>query len=121
MIFLAVANEPTMVLMLTEADCNHMRGGRTKFVDKTATKGFLFDRVVISLHKNHDEAEEILKKAGHGALLQGMPSPLPNPQDGKCASCEGVMPESLLLDSLCIACWRDRARAVRPWSQMENL
>jgi hypothetical protein len=111
MIFIAAATEPTMILMLTEADCNDMRGGRTKFVDRTTTQGHRFDKVVISLHKNQHEIEEIVTKAGHAALLRGMPSPVPQPQEAKCAGCEGIMPEPNLLDGRCIMCWRELARA----------
>jgi hypothetical protein len=111
MIFLGIDSEPTMFLLLTEADCNDMRNGRTKFVDQTATKGRLFDKVVISLHRNQGEIEEMLKKSGHGALLQGMPSPVPKPQQAKCAGCESIMAEAMLLEGRCIACWRELARA----------
>lgn len=111
MIFLAADNEPTMFVLLTEADCNDMRGGRTKFVDQTATKGRPFNKVVISLHKNQGEIEDMLRKAGHGALLRDMPSPVPQPQQAKCEGCEAIMPEPSLLDGRCIACWRERARA----------
>jgi hypothetical protein len=113
MIFLAADNEPTMFLLLTEADCNDMRGGRTKFVDPSATKGRVFNKVVISLHKNQGEVEEMLRKAGHGALLRGMPSPIPQTQEAKCAGCEAIMAEAMLLEGRCIACWREVARAGR--------
>jgi hypothetical protein len=111
MLFIAAATEPTMVLMLTEADCNDMRSGRTKFVDKTATNGKLFDRVVISLHKNQAEIEDVLRAAGHGKLLQGMPSPVPEPEDVTCAGCQGIMKAYLVLDGKCIACWRELGRS----------
>jgi hypothetical protein len=111
MLFIAADNEPTMFLLLTEADCNDMRGGRTKFLDQTVTKGRLFDKVVISLHKNQGEIEEMLKKAGHGALLKGMPSPIPHAGEAKCAGCEGIISEAMLLNGRCIACWRELARA----------
>ena len=109
MIFLA-GNEETVFLMLTEADCNDMRGGRTKFVDHTVTKGKSFTKVVLSLHQNQHEIEDLIKKAGHGALLQGMPSPVPQPQEGTCEGCAGIMPEERMLDGRCIACWRELAR-----------
>jgi hypothetical protein len=111
MIFIAAATEPTMFVMLTELDCNDMRNGRTKFVDRTATRGYQFDKVVLSLHKDQGEIEETLRKAGHGVLLMGMPSPVPQPQEAKCDGCEAIMPEERLLDGRCIACWRERARA----------
>jgi len=111
MIFIAASSEPTMVLMLTEQDFNDMRGGRTKFVDRTATKGFKFDKVVLSLHKNQAEIEDVIRKAGHGKLLQNMPSPQPEPQDGKCEGCNGIMKEYLLLKGKCIMCWRESAIA----------
>lgn len=111
MVFIGAANEPTMFVMLTEADCNDMRGGRTKFVDETATKGHLFNKVVISLHKNQAEIGEMLQKAGHGALLEGtLPSPVPQAQEAKCTGCESIMSEAMLLDGRCIACWRETAR-----------
>lgn len=112
MIFMGASTEPTMILLLTEQDINDMRGGRTKFVDKTATKGFKFDKVVLSVHKNQADIEDMVRKSGHGKLLQGMPSPVPEPQDGVCLGCNGIMKEYLLLESRCIACWRETARAI---------
>jgi hypothetical protein len=111
MIFIAAANEPTMVILLTEQDANDMRGGRTKFVDKTATKGFKFDKVVVSLHKNQAEIEDILRQAGHGKLLEGMSSPVPDKVQATCAGCNGIMEAYLLLDGSCIVCWREKAHA----------
>jgi hypothetical protein len=110
MIFLTSSTEPTLIVMLTEQDCNDMRGGRTKFVDKSATSGHLFDKVVFSLHKNRGEIEEMVTKAGHGALLKGMPSPGVGPLEAKCTGCEGIMTENLLLDGKCITCWRELAK-----------
>lgn len=111
MIFLAAADQPTMILLLTEQDVNDMRGGHTKYVDKTATKGFKFDKIIISLHKNQAEIEDILRSAGHGKLLENMPSPQPEPQDSRCEGCNGIMKEYLLLGGKCIMCWRESARA----------
>jgi hypothetical protein len=113
-IFIAAATEPTMILMLTEQDVADMRGGRTKFVDKTATKSKMFNKVIISLHKNQAEIENDIRRAGHGALLQNLPSIVPEPQDGVCEGCQGVMKEYLLLDKRCISCWREQAKA-RGW------
>jgi hypothetical protein len=112
MVFIAAGNA-TMFLLLTESDCNDMRGGRTKFVDETATKGQTFCKVVISLHKNQSEIEELVRKAGHGDALKGMPSPTPNPQEAICEGCQGILPEPLLLDGRCIACWRELARVAK--------
>ena len=121
MIFIAAGNEPTMVLMLTEQDCNDMRAGRTKFVNKTATKGHLFDQVVISLHKNQAEIEETLRAAGHGALLKNMPSPEPQPGDVVCASCQSILKAYLILDGKCIACWREIAlRQTRTQERLQS-
>jgi hypothetical protein len=107
MIFIAADQEPTMVLMLTEQDCNDMRNGRTKFIDHTATKGRMFDKVVLSLHKNQSEIEKILRQAGHEALLHDMPSPVPKPQEVTCTGCQAIMTADLVLDGKCIACWRE--------------
>jgi hypothetical protein len=109
MVFIAADHE-TVFLLLTEADCNDMRGGRTKFVDRTATGDRPFTRVVISLHKNQGEIEEMIRKAGHGAALSGMPSPAPQPLDAVCAGCHAILPEPSLLDGRCIACWRELAK-----------
>ncbi len=113
MVFLVADVEPTIFLMLTEADCNDMRGGRTKFVDGSVTKGRRFEQVVLSLHKNQSAIEATIKQAGHGALLVGMPSPSPTPEQMKCAGCEAILQATLLLDDRCIACWRELARTTR--------
>jgi hypothetical protein len=109
-IFLAAENDPTVFIMLTEADCNDMRGGRTKFVDQSVTGGRPFERMVISLHRNQGEIEDTLRKAGHGDLLRGMPSPVPQAQEARCMGCEAITSETKLLDGRCIACWRELAR-----------
>lgn len=111
MIFLAADNEPTMFAMLTEEDINDMRGGRTKFIDESATKGRLFDKVVISVHKNQSEIEDIIRQAGHGKLLEGMPSPQPKVTHRTCKGCRGIMEAYMLLDDKCIACWREASRS----------
>lgn len=111
MIFIAVDSEPTIFLMLTEQDINDMRGGRTKFVDATATGGRAFDRAVISVHKNQSEIEDIITKAGHGKLLKGMPSPKPKVTHATCKGCRGIMEAHLLLDEKCVACWRELAKS----------
>ena len=112
MLFIAAANEPTMFLMLTEQDVSDMRGGRTKYVDRTATKGVKFDKVVLSVHANQAEIESVIKQAGHGKLLQGMPSPTPTVEQVVCNGCLGNMAAYLVLDGLCLACWRERARSL---------
>lgn len=113
MIFIAASNEPTMMILLTDQDVADMRGGRTKFVDQRATKGFKFDKVVISVHKNQAEIEDIIRRAGHGPLLQNMPSHEPKPPEGQCEGCNGIMPEPLLLEKKCVACWRESAEQYR--------
>lgn len=112
MIFITAATEPTMILMLTEQDVADMRGGRTKFVDKTATKGAKFDKVVISLHKNQAEIEDILRRAGHGDVLKGqLPSVQPSSGQEVCDGCGGIIDAAMLLDRNCIACWREKAKS----------
>ena len=111
MIFIGASDEPTILLLLTEADVNDMRGGRTKFVDSSATGGMFFNKVVLSGHKNPGEIEEMITRAGHGKLLAGMPSPVADKVQGKCAGCDGITEECMLLDGKCIACWRESARS----------
>jgi hypothetical protein len=113
MIFLAAATEPTMVLMLTEQDVNDMRGGRTKFVDQRVTKNKMFNKVIVSVHKNQQEIEDDIRKAGHGALLQNMPSMEPKPPEGRCEGCQGVVSETLLYKKHCISCWQEKAEHYR--------
>lgn len=105
------AVDGTMILMLTEQDASDMRGGRTKFVSEQMTGGSPFYRVVLSLHKNQNAIEDSIRRAGHGKLLEGMPSPAPEPGEAKCRGCDGINAEYLLLDGKCIACWRESALA----------
>ena len=112
MIFIAAANEPTMFLMLTDQDIADMRGGRTKYVDCTATKGVKFDKVILSVHANQAEIESIIRQSGHGKLLQGMPSPTPTVEQVVCNGCLGNMAAYMVLYGLCLACWRERARSL---------
>lgn len=113
MIFIAAANEPTMFLILTEQDVNDMRGGRTKYVDRTATQGHRFDKVVLSVHRDQHEIEDMVRRAGHGKLLEGMPSPKPEPPMGVCRGCKGIVAEPLLLEGQCIACWCESSKTYR--------
>jgi hypothetical protein len=110
MIFLGAEREPTLFLMLTEQDCNDMRGGRTKFANRTAMNGRMFDHVVISVHPTQAHIEDMLRAAGHGKLLEGMSSLVPEPPDAVCGGCDGIMKAYQLLDGRCIACWRELAR-----------
>lgn len=115
MLFL-IANpdtSPTLFVFLTEADCNDMRSGRTKFINQDVLKGHRFSGLVVSLHKHQAEIEEGLKRAGHGALLEGMPSPTPQPGEAECAGCGSIVPEPLLLHGKCITCWYEQARRAK--------
>lgn len=107
MVFIIASSEPTIFILLTELDVNDMRGGRSKFVDQRSTNGGMFDKVVVSLHKNQQEIEEMITKAGHGRLLKGMPSPEPLANEGKCTSCSAIILEASMLDGRCIMCWRE--------------
>ena len=111
MVFIGASNEPTMILMLTNQDVNDMRGGRTKYVDKTATKGFLFDKVVISVHKNQAEIEDIIRASGHGKVLAGeLPSVQPSAEQVVCSGCNGNMLAYLVVEGKCTACWAESAK-----------
>ncbi len=96
------------VLMLTEQDVNDMRGGRTKFADLQKPA---YRKVVLSVHKNQKEIEDIIKQAGHGKLLQGLPSPVAEPDQKECTGCKAFVSEPLLLEGKCIVCWRESAKA----------
>jgi hypothetical protein len=109
MMFIAAAYESTMMLLLTEQDVNDMRSGRTKHVDKTATKGQKFDKVVISVVKDHEAAKDILRQAGHGKLLEGIAPSVPEPPMVRCQGCGADMPAPELLAGHCIICWKEKA------------
>lgn len=113
MIFLLGGKQSdVLVLMLTRQDANDMRGGRTMFVDEKVLKGNKFRKIVLSMHENQTEIDEIIRQAGHGKLLYGMPSPVADKVQATCQSCGGIMEAYLLLESRCIACWRETARAI---------
>ncbi len=108
MIFIAAANEPTVFLMLTEQDCNNMRGGRTVFVDRRQTGGAMFDRVVLSLHANHEACKAAIRQAGH-AVPDSLPEPEPTSTEGRCRGCQGCIKTYLLLEGMCMMCWKEKA------------
>lgn len=114
MIFVAAANEPTMVLMLTEKDVLNMRGGRTVFVDKRQTGGYKFDRVVISLHKTDKEALDVVRRSGHGASIpEQFTAPEPTKGEGRCEACNGCIAEPLLFEGKCTQCWAELAKKLQ--------
>ena len=109
MIFLQSVDNTDVFMMLTEQDVNDMRGGRTKFIDDRHIRPGIA-KIVLSLHKNREEIHNILRRAGHGNLLdKSMVGTEPKPEEGKCRGCQAVTLESSLLDGKCIACWREAA------------
>jgi hypothetical protein len=109
---LAGENTDILFLMLTRQDVNDMRGGRTKFVDGKVLKNNKFEKVVVSLHENQTEIEEMIRQAGHGKLLPGMESPVAEKTQAVSQGCAGITEAYLLLESRCVACWRETARAM---------
>lgn len=112
MIFVAAANEHTVVLMLSEQDVITLREGRTLFVDERATKGATFKNVILSLHKTNEEALATLRAAGHST-----PSSLithePLPSESRCSGCNGLLPTPSLFEGQCTVCWATEAKKYR--------
>jgi hypothetical protein len=108
MIFVAAATEPTIILMLAEADIQAMREGRTQFVDSRQTGGLKFDRVALSLHRTNEDALALLKGAGHD--MSNLPSPVPTAKEGRCDDCKGCIAVELLFEGKCNVCWATLAK-----------
>ena len=114
MIFVA-GKDGSMFLMLSEKDIEIMRQGNTKFVDERQTGGVPFNRVVLSLHKNDEEAVGILKKAGHYVPdQQDMRGAEPHKHESRCKGCNGITETVSMLDDICIICWRKMALGSQP-------
>lgn len=107
MIFVTAKDDRTVFIMLTEQDVNTMRSGRTVFVDERGTKGAKFSRVILSVHKNKEEAIDLIRKSGNKVDGDTLIGPDPKEAEGKCSGCEGIMPQALLLNGKCIACWKE--------------
>jgi hypothetical protein len=108
MIFATAADEPAVFLMLSEDDVVQMREGRTKFVDRRATGGATFKKVILSLHKTNDEAIALLRKYGHARGEPVTHEPLAG--EGQCVSCKGIMAPASLFEGKCIVCWAMEAK-----------
>jgi hypothetical protein len=110
MIFLAAVKEPTMFLMLTDQDIANMRAGRTCYVDPRQTDGAFFNKVILSLHRNHEECKAVLAQGGHRVtpdqLIERM---TPDETEGKCKGCQGVIKTYNLFEGMCICCWKEKA------------
>jgi len=106
MMFIAAANEPTMMLILVEKDYQKLQRKETLYVDQTATKGFLFNKVVISLCRDNTEIAQLLKATGH-KVPSGM---LPEPEveaftDERCMGCRAIKHCWEMYEGKCIYCW----------------
>ena len=113
MIFLTAAAEPTVFLMLAEADVRTLRTGRTLYVDRTATGGEKFDKVVVSLHPTNEAALDAVRRSGH-PLPANLPSPSPATfAEERCAGCGGIMPAWNLHEGRCVVCWYEEATRLR--------
>lgn len=108
MIFLVAKNEPTMFIMLTEADVQSMREGRTQFVDQRMTKGNKFNKVILSVHPTHEDIAKIIHQAGH--TIPQLTPPEPAPNQSVCIGCKGLIDTHTLFEGKCIVCWATEAK-----------
>lgn len=108
MIFAIAKSEPAVFLMLDENDVQKMRRGHTLFVDERATKGAIFNKVILSLHKTNDAAVELLKSTfGSGTVHQ----PIKN--EIQCKGCDGIMGPEQLFEDKCIVCWANEVKNLK--------
>jgi hypothetical protein len=106
MIFLAAGNEPTMFLMLFEKDIQKIHRGETLYVDRSATGGYKFDKVVVGWVKDQQAAADILKKAGHKPPEGLLPEPQPTSfTDERCMGCKAIKTAWEVYEGKCIYCW----------------
>ncbi len=113
MIFVQGRDVPALFLMLTDQDINNMRGGRTVFVDQRQLQGHTFDRVIVSLHRDNEEALQMIRRSGHSVPASPVEPAPRRPVEGRCTGCQGIMDECLLLDGKCAMCWREMALLYR--------
>jgi hypothetical protein len=104
----------TLFLFLTEQDCNDMRGKRTKFVDHKMLKGKSFKKIVVSLHRNTDEARKVLEQAGYLGKEEGLFTRGPEAdKEEQCEGCKGLLHRGSLYAGKCVSCWRETAEHYR--------
>lgn len=116
MIFVAAANEPTMVIMLSEQDVMGMRQGQYRFVDERATKGHQFNKCVVCLYKTDAESLAALKKSQGGVLPGQVTEQMvteTKATEERCFVCKGVGPIGSLYEDKCITCWAVEAKRLR--------
>jgi hypothetical protein len=91
-------------------DIPDLRKGLTKFVDHRHIGDKTFNRVVISLHKNKREVEDLLAglKGTEGKTwVEGQPQP----GESICKGCKATMRTETLFEGKCIVCWATEAKA----------
>lgn len=112
MVFVMAQNEPTMVLILSEADIGELRRGNTKFVDHRHTGHRMFNRVVVSLTKTDAEAIALVKSTGQTGYRDDTKLDATIlPGEVRCPGCSAIQKSvGLLFENLCIVCWANRAK-----------
>lgn len=114
MIFVLAKDQPVLFVMLTEADAQSMREGRTQFVDNRQLGNKTFNRVIISLHKNKQEILASLRQAGHYVDENLFTSVMPEEAtEGRCEACDGCIAKYLLFEGKCTVCWATLAKKLQ--------
>lgn len=114
MIFMLAANEPALMVFMTEKDLQNIRGGRTVFVDQRQIRGHSFKKVVIAYAKTDQAALDMIQKhAGTAIDPASIVSPEPTAKEGRCSGCNGCIAEALLFEGKCNICWAEEAKSLR--------
>jgi hypothetical protein len=112
MLFVAHKTAPVIMLLLTEADVNDMRGGRSLFVDEHQLDGRAFTKISLGLFQSEAALKAELRRCGL-SFHDDLPEPQPGPKEGRCAGCSGILPATELLGGKCICCWKEGCETYR--------
>jgi hypothetical protein len=118
MIFAAMKDGRTVLLMLSELDFNKIRDGQTLFIDERHIRDMTVNRVILGYGKTDDESEAIIRRYGRtdGTEVPFVNDVKPNAGEVRCTDCKALMPPYLVLEGKCIFCWHKQATAIPPES-----
>lgn len=105
-------NKGVLFVMLTEADVQGMRDGRTQFIDQGHLQGLRPHTIIVSLNKDHDAIKKMLTDGGFDLGPGNEVKREPLPEEIVCPVC-GMTSKMVPFEGKCIVCWAAEAKRLR--------
>lgn len=113
MIYVAAANEPTMIILLSDKDIEGLKSGQTRFVDERTTQDYRFSKCVVGYAKTDEDARTMIGMSNAEFQKRATGKPLPRGFEKQCDICDGIMLPSQMFEGRCITCWASQAKKLR--------